>query len=169
MMIEKGSDAADALMMEVEALFDMDLVQRDCIEQAIVAVTKPETKPYSYEQFYDMAALSKCRIAGQPIESTNFTDGEGNPDGGHTEAAGLSIRWQRGTLDTDDEVPWNGCFLVTLLESARLRLEYYQDTKFKCADNEEALYHIEESIKILNRRQVQRFCKGVRGSHEEDE
>jgi hypothetical protein len=165
LIIGKGEDVAEALMMEVEALFRMDVVQRDCIQKAIGIVTDSENKDYSYEDFYNMAGLDEYEISGQPIEATNFTDGEENPDGGHTEGCGLSIRWQRGALDFDDDVPWNGCFMVTLLESAQRRLEYYQETKFKCDDNEEALGHIKSAIKVLNRRQVERFCRGVRGGH----
>jgi hypothetical protein len=166
--IGKGDEAAERLIMEVEALFEMDVVVRDCVEQAVVHATNPETREMTYEQFYEAASLSECRIGGQPVVTTDYTDGEGNPDGGWSEATGLSVRWQRGPLDMDDDVPWNGCFLVTVLEVARQRLEYYQQTKFKCADNSEALGHVEKAIEALNRRQVRRFCGGVRGTHEKD-
>lgn len=167
-IIGKGDEVADILMSEVEALFEMNKEQRDCIELAIERATDIEEPDWTYETLYEVAAMMKFKIAGQPIESENYTDEDGNPDGGFVEGPGLQIRWQRGPLEADAEgMPWNGCFLVTALEAAKRQLEYYQGTKFKCGDNEEALLHVENAIRVLNRRQVNRFCRGVRGGHEE--
>lgn len=167
MKIGKGEQAAENLMSEVEALFDMTTDQRESVMKRIEQITSEDTHDWTYEEFYDAAGLAKCRIAGQPLQAEHHADEDGNPDGGHIEGPGLSIRWQRGPLDPSDDEPWNGCFMVSVLEAARMRLEYYQETKFKCDDNEEALESIEKAIRILNRRQVERFCRGVRGKHEE--
>jgi hypothetical protein len=167
-VIGKGPEAAASLMSEVEALFDMTVKQRSEVEAAVDICTDPAEPETSYCQFYEMAGLFECRVSGQPIEAEDHTDGDGNPDGGWVEGCGLSIRWQRGPLDDgEDGLPWNGCFPVTLLEAVKHRLEYYQDGKFACQDNSAALFHIESAIKILNNRQIERFCRGVRNSHEE--
>ena len=55
---------------------------------------------------------------------------------------------------------------MTVLEAVLHRLEYYQDGKFACQDNNEAMAHIQNAINTLNKRQVERFCRGVRGGHE---
>jgi hypothetical protein len=167
-LIGKGEEAFNGVMEEIEAMFEMDVVQRDCVEQAVFKMTEPDTREYTYQELYD-TALSDLRIFGQPMTLVDYTDGEGNPEGGWMEACGLQIRWQRGALDFEDDVPWNGLFLVTLLEAAQRRLEYYQSTKFECEDNAEALQHITDAINVLNSRQIRRFCEGSRGKHEEDE
>ena len=142
--VGKGVAAAEALMTEVEALFDMTVEQRAAVESAIDVCTDPDEPETSYYQFYEMAELFECKISGQPLDAGDFTDGDGNPDGGWAESTGLQIRWQRGALDKDAEgYPWNGAFPVTVLEAVMLRLEYYQRGKFKCDDNDEAIHHIE--------------------------
>lgn len=167
-MIGKGETAFEDVMYEIESLFQMDITQRDNVEKAVAIMTNPETQEFTYKELYEKA-LSDLQIFGQPITLSDYTDNEGNPDGGWTEAPGLHLRWQRGALDMDETIPWNGCFLVTLLQAASLRLEYYQGTKFECEDNAKALAHVEDAINILNDRQLRRFCEGVRGTHEEDE
>ena len=166
-VIGKGEDAQFALMAEVEAMFDMTVVQRSKVEYQSMIATSPGEEDWTYQKFYD-EVLSDLVISGQPLESEHYLDADENPDGGFTEGTGLSIRWQRGALDFDgDGVPWNGCFLVTLLEAATEQLEFYQSTKFKGTDNAEAMAKVQEVIDILNRRQVSRFTRGVRGKHEE--
>jgi hypothetical protein len=166
-VVMKTPDAPLALMTEVEALFEMTPIQREKVEDAIDAATAPETPPVTYEEFYDKAGLAECKVSGQPLEAENYTDADGNPDGGWVEAPGLQIRWQQGPLNGPyEDNPWNGAFPVTVLEAVLHRLEYYQDGKFACQDNNEAIHHIKRTIDTLNKRQIERFCRGVRGSHE---
>ena len=167
-MIGKGLDAGDALMDEVEDLFEFTVEQRQAIVEAVNICTDPDEPDYTYEQFYKKARLAECKISGQPLEAEDHTDGDGNPDGGWVESTGLQIRWQRGPLDKDAEgYPWNGAFPVTVLEAVLHRIDYYQRGKFRCYDNDEAMKHIQKAIEVLNRRQVNRFCRGVRNTHEE--
>lgn len=164
-IIGKGPDWEESLMFEVESLFEMDSIAREKVENAIAECCDPDLPSKTYADLYVMAGLEMCRVSGQPVESENYTDEDGNPDGGWVDAPGLQIRWQRGPVDFDDATPWNGCFLVTVLEAARRQLEFYQGGKFKCHDNEEALLHVESAIRTLNRRQVDRFKNGIRGKH----
>lgn len=166
--IGKGPEAAERLMEEVEAMFDMTVEQRAHVERCIQLATSSNKPEVTYFDFYRGASLDQLRISGQPIEAENYTDGDGCPDGGWVEGCGLSIRWQRGTLDKGAEGnPWNGVFPVTVLEAVLLRIGYYQSGKFECADNEEARHYIQRAIDALNRRQVERFTRGVRDTHEE--
>lgn len=168
-VIGKGKDAVDSLVLEVENLFDMTDKQREVVFRAIDLSTNPDEKDWTYETFYIMAELQYCQISGQPITSENSMDGEGNPDGGWIEAPGVQIRWQRGPIDPDDEngEPWNGAFLVTVLECARRQLGYYQSGKYACDSNAKALRQLDDVIFTLNGRQLERFIRGVRGQHEE--
>lgn len=166
--IKKGAEEYNRLMHEIEAFFEMDVEERSRVEKVVYKATDSEERPYTYKHLCELIMAQDLRIAGQPLKSGNYTDGEGNPDGGYSEAPGLQIRWQRGALDfEDEEEPWNGCFLVTVLEAAKRQLEFYQSTKFKCADNENAMAMVEMAIRILNKRQLDRFERGVRGGHEE--
>ena len=165
-VIGKGDDAHLGLIAEVEAMFNMTVLQRSKVEYQAMIATSPGEPDWDYQKFYD-AALRDLEITGQPLESEHYLDSDENPDGGYIEGTGLAIRWQRGALDFDgDGVPWNGCFLVTLLEAAKEQLKFYQSTKFKSDDNAEAMAKVQEAIDILNRRQVARFTRGVRGKHE---
>jgi len=166
--IEKGPEAAERLMKEVEALFDMTVEQRECVRRAVDACTDPALPERTYQDLYDIGFMMNCKVSGQPIEAEHHTDGDGNPDGGWAEGCGFQVRWQRGTLDRDSEGhPWNGAFPVTVLEAVMQRLTYYQGGKFSCRENEEAVLHIGNAIAALNRRQVARFVRGVRDSHED--
>lgn len=164
-IVGKGNEARERLMSEVEALFIMNSEKRKEVESAAVVVTQDGHADNTYERFVRLAGLTAKDIAGQPLESANYTDGDGNPDGGYVEGPGLAIRWQRGPIDPDEE-PWNGCFLVTVLEAAKRQLEFYQSGKFKCERNENALDHVNMAIEILNNRQFERFVQGVRGVNE---
>lgn len=165
--IKKGIEEYIRLMREIESFFDMDCEEREKIEKVVMGMTEDD-RPYTYDQLCTRIGVDNLRISGQPIESESHTDENGNPDGGWTEAPGLQIRWQRGALDFESGgEPWNGCFLVTLLEAAKRQLEYYQGGKFKCEDNNNAMAFVELAIRVLNKRQLERFSKGIRGGHEE--
>lgn len=166
-LIKKGVEEYERLMHEIEAFFEMTPKERLKVEKAVYRVTDAEERPYTYGQFCELVGVQDLKISGQPLESMSYTDEDGNPDGGWTEAPGLHIRWQRGPLNFDGETAWNGCFLVSVLEAAKRQLEFYQTTKFNCADNENAMAMVEMAIRILNKRQLDRFERGVRGGHEE--
>lgn len=165
-VIGKGPEAAEALMLEVEAMFDMTVLDREYVDAAVSVVTRDDEPDWTYGRFYEEVLKGRCRISGQPLESEDDTDGDGCPDGGWVEGCGIQIRWQRGTLDRDAEgAPWNGAFPVTVLEAVQRRLRYYQSGKFACADNDDAIACIQAAIDALNKRQLERFTRGVRDSH----
>lgn len=166
--VEKGIESANRLRLMTEALFDLDEEQREVMEIVLREVTSPEQRDFTYAEYAAMVGLRPEGTRSQPMESENWTDEHDNPDGGWIEAPGLSIRWQRGIPDVHDDEPWNGCFLVTVLQAAKRQLEYYQSGKFKCEENKLALGKVNETISILNERQFDRFVGGVRGTHQED-
>jgi len=167
MNIPKGEEAAEALIAEVEALFELDVKQRALVLHMAGVTTDHDQPDRTYEDFFRACGLSSCRIQGQPLETHNEILPDGTPDGGWAEAPGLAIRWQKGALNFEEgEVSWNGCFLVTLLQVAEAQLEFYENSKYACNDNADALVKVREAMEILNRRQIRRFCCGVRGKHE---
>lgn len=101
------------------------------------------------------------------FEITNFTDLQGNPDGGQAHGPGLCIAFQRGPLQIGEErrEP-NGCFVETLISVAIARLTYYQSTKFNCSHNAQALDHLNMALGALHARTAERQERQVEGTHQ---
>lgn len=103
----------------------------------------------------------------QPIEAHNLNDEHGMPSGGTVIATGLRIDWQNGPLGrgADRQEP-NGAFVETVIEAARQRIAYYQDSKFACTENATALQHLQLALGALNERTAGREARDVEGTHE---
>lgn len=101
----------------------------------------------------------------------DYLDSTGAPDGGDYESLGLNIRWQRGPLKPPGEtemMPPNGAFVETVIEAASRRLKFYQTTRFNCAENEDAIEHLEAALTILRERIARREAAGKLGTHKPD-
>ena len=108
----------------------------------------------------------KMTISGQ-----FYVDKDGNPAGGYaeiqTERRGWTLQFQNGPLDREaGDVP-NGVFVEDLLKIVQLRLEFYQNSKFRCSENAEAVCFVTEAIRVLQERRSDRQKRGVEGKHEE--
>jgi len=115
---------------------------------------------------------AKVRIHGH-----NIVDSDQNPTGGHASQgtvfdysqgkfSPLMIRWHDGPLDREaGEIP-NGAMVEDVLEVCRIRLEFYQKSKFSCPENAEAIRAIEQALKALENRRLDRRERGVEGKHE---
>lgn len=103
----------------------------------------------------------------QVMGYTNDLDAAGNPAGGYVSAEGLSIRWQNGPLGRGSErVLPNGAFVETVIQAAKLRLEHYQETKFRCRENELAIASLNSALQQLQSRTDSREVRAVEGTHE---
>lgn len=102
----------------------------------------------------------------QSFESEHFNDEAGNPAGGRTEAVGIYISWQNGPLGRGDgrRLP-NGAFVEGVIGAAIDRLQYYQDSKFKCRENVLAITKLEEALHWLEHRTANRETRQVEGTH----
>ena len=98
----------------------------------------------------------------------NQSDENGNPTGGSVLGTGLSIDWQNGPLGrgVDRKEP-NGAFVETVIDAARQRIQFYQDSKFKCRENAIAITKLEEALLWLNKRTSDREKRQVEGLHKE--
>lgn len=101
--------------------------------------------------------------------ATNNNDPDGNPAGGTVDGIGLMIKWQDGPLGRgpDRQVP-NGAFVETVIMAAKQRIEYYNETKFRCRENSLAITKLEEALHWLNARTNRREAQGIEGTHAED-
>lgn len=126
------------------------------------------------------------------FDSDHFTTDTGLPDGGVTQGRGFVISWQRGALagdvraeecifEHDDEglpdeglhigecrrAP-NGAFVEEVIAAAADRLRYYEETRFSCYENRDAIRHLEEALESLASRTRRRQLVGREGTHEAD-
>lgn len=102
----------------------------------------------------------------QQFSSRHDVDGDGSPDGGYTIGQGLVINWQKGPLSVDGyrKEP-NGSFVETVIAAAIDRLKFYQDSRFKCDYNRDAIVLLERALESLAARTADREARGVEGTH----
>jgi len=104
------------------------------------------------------------------IDSSHYTDLDGNPAGGVTWGIGLSIAWQKGPLGrgADRKKP-NGAFVEDVIAAALGRIQFYQQTsagKFACRQNALAITKLKEALFWLNDQTEEREARRVEGTHE---
>lgn len=96
----------------------------------------------------------------------DYLDEHGNPAGGSVESVGIDIQWQNGPLKIGERMlPPNGAFPETVLRIAKHRLEFYQTTKFACAENAATILKLDQAIEELTARFTRRDSEGVLGTH----
>lgn len=100
------------------------------------------------------------------ISANNKTDENGNPTGGSVRGVGITIDWQNGPLGRDGERKEpNGAFVETVIAAAKQRIEYYQDSKFKCDENKAAIEYLDKALESLDSRTKKREAQKVEGTH----
>lgn len=110
-------------------------------------------------------------MAAQGFFSEHWNDEDGNPAGGVTNGTGFTISWQNGPLGPPGHparrAP-NGAFVEDVIAGAMDRLNYYQQSKFNCAENAEAMGHLQLALNALNSRTARRVSANIEGTHAED-
>lgn len=102
----------------------------------------------------------------QGFTSSQFKDGGGRPEGGHTFGVGFAIAWQRGPLGRGEgRIPPNGAFVEDIIAAAADRIAFYQDSEFACQENADALEHLNKALAILDERTKAREAQRVEGTH----
>ena len=100
-------------------------------------------------------------------EVSNVSDENGNPTGGFVKATGIEIKWQDGPLGRDgDRKEPNGAFVEGVIAAAIQRLEFFQNSKFKCRENALAITKLEEALLWLQWRTINREKRSVEGTHQ---
>lgn len=104
----------------------------------------------------------------QHIKGEHFDDESGNPAGGTTTGTGITITWQNGPLGrgADRKEP-NGAFVEGVIQAALDRIEYYQSSRFACAENAEAERCLRAALDALESRTAKREARAVEGTHEQ--
>lgn len=94
------------------------------------------------------------------------TDANNNPTGGTSTATGVDIHWQDGPINEGN--PRNGAFIEDLIQISIDRLNFFNESKFRCRENSLAITKLEEALHWLNARTSRRTAQGIEGSHQED-
>jgi len=106
-----------------------------------------------------MNAIEQCEV-------NNQVDVDNNPTGGSVVGTGLDIKWQDGPLGRDAERKEpNGAFVETVISAVIQRIEFYQESKFKCDTNQNAISHLNNALSHLETRTKDREKRGVEGEH----
>ena len=101
------------------------------------------------------------------LRQDHRSDSDGNPAGGRTGGTGIDIQWQDGPLGrgASRRQP-NGACVGGVIAAALGRLEYYQETKFRCRENSLAITKLQEALHWLQHRTADREFRAVEGTHE---
>ena len=100
------------------------------------------------------------------IKEQHWNDAEGNPAGGSTFGNGFAISWQNGPLGRgEDRKEPNGAFVEDIIRAAAGRLEYYQNSRFACDENKNALHLLGLALEQLLSRTANREARQVEGTH----
>jgi hypothetical protein len=105
----------------------------------------------------------------QTYTHDQYVDADGRPRGGEARATGVVIDWQNGPLREqggDQPAEPNGAFVETIIAIAKERIEFYNESQFRCRENSLAITKLEEALHWLNARTARRTAEGVEGTHE---
>lgn len=100
------------------------------------------------------------------FKSEHWLDQKGHPTGGATFGTGFAIAWQNGPLGRgEDRREPNGAFVEDVIDAARDRLAFYQE-HFPCPENEVAIGHLNNALRVLDERTKEREARAVEGTHQ---
>lgn len=97
------------------------------------------------------------------IEHNFIKDELDNPAGGTSDATGISVQWQNGPMASPEDQ--NGAFVIDVIQIAIDRINFYNESKFRCRENSLAVTKLEEAIHWLDSRRTRRAVEGTLGSH----
>lgn len=84
------------------------------------------------------------------------------PSGGTTTATGLNISWQDGPIENGTP---NGATLEVVIQAAIDRLEFFQDSKFKCQENQDTINHLKAALAAMEARRQRRLRAGTENTY----
>lgn len=101
-------------------------------------------------------------VNGGIISAFNEVPEGGNPTGGVTYLVNSVINWQDGIIDGKQ----NGAFVEDVITAAITRLEYFQNSKFNCQENADAIEALCDAMSALGSRTKAREAQGVENTYE---
>jgi hypothetical protein len=114
-------------------------------------------------------AYTASSVRPKPKMVSHHRTDNGAPAGGQTWGQGFAIAWQDGPLgaphDPERKRP-NGAFVEDIIEAVIDRINQYQNSKFRCDENEEALAYLYKARLALDARTQKRISENKEGTHE---
>lgn len=98
----------------------------------------------------------------------HWLDDNGNPAGGVSTGRGFTISWQNGPLGkigTPERHEPNGAFVEDVIQAVIGRIAFYQQSRFACEENADALRALCDAARALNMRTKDREQRVVEGTH----
>ena len=98
----------------------------------------------------------------------HWLDADGNPAGGVSTGRGFTISWQNGPLGkigTLGRREPNGGFVEDVIQAVIGRIEFYQQSRFACQANEDAINSLRDAARALDMRTRDRERRVVEGTH----
>lgn len=113
------------------------------------------------------------RDSANLVQSYFKTDEDGNPTGGSTDMLlgdpdgpvrqVIFIAYQDGIVGEGGQT---GAFVEDVIYAATQRIEFFQDSKFRCIENNQALYHLRKALNALDKRTAKRSKAGIENTYE---
>lgn len=101
------------------------------------------------------------------FKSHHWIDEFGLPEGGIVNGTGFTISWQRGPLGRDDNrIEPNGAFIEDIIAATIDRLTFYQNGRFSCVENSDAIDFLRAALSALETRTKDRETRKVEGTHQ---
>ena len=111
-------------------------------------------------------ALVDAQIMASRTFEEYRRDEDGNPNGGVSEARGLTISWQTGPRGQGArrKAP-NGARVEDVISAAKARLEFFQRTPLECPETSRAIDFLRRALDQLHTRANNRYAAGVKGTN----
>lgn len=117
--------------------------------------------------YYNRTRKAKPNTMQQEMVEVHELDEHRHPAGGKTLGKGIEIHWQDGPLGRGpDRKEPNGAFVEGVIKAALGRLEFYQESEFRCEENDDAIGYLEAALGALERRTIDRTDREVEGTHD---
>src|SRR5262245_31947651 len=96
----------------------------------------------------------------------HWLDANGNPAGGISTGRGFTISWQNGPLGRGAaRREANGAFVEDVIQAVIGRIRFYEQGRFACQENANALDGLEAAATWLDARTRNREQREVEGTH----
>ena len=117
----------------------------------------------SYTPVVPVIELEEAPACPQQATACNWVNKDGNPAGGSVSGPGFACSWQNGPVGDGRKT---GAFVEDLIGACTQRLRFYQDSRFACEENAEALDALTDALTSLDRRTAERIERSVEGTYE---
>jgi hypothetical protein len=138
------------------------MIKSCCTSTSVSIVTAQVNKEITMDNSENNELKLTKTVGTSDRGSEFYTDSNDNPTGGKSWGVGYEINWQNGIVKGGK----NGAFLEEVIEDCIARLEFFNESKFRCRENSLAITKLEEALQWLNYRTSKRSKQGVENSYE---